>query len=147
MKKCPLKEIKYLHNFIGTVSTFVILIYFGSGTAINYCSLPVPLKSEIKLWSSSATGKSYGFYGSGFATLAFNPVNPTSTASELLQDLSLFRSGTVLLYTNTGWVRSCEVCVCAGMRESLTEVISKSLSKLATQSEGGETVIDETLLS
>jgi hypothetical protein len=38
-------------------------------------------------------------------------------------------------------------CVCAGMRESLTEVISKSLSKLATQSEGGETVIDETLLS
>ncbi len=37
--------------------------------------------------------------------------------------------------------------VFAGMRESLTEVISKSLSKLATQSEGGETVIDETLLS
>jgi hypothetical protein len=33
------------------------------------------------------------------------------------------------------------------MRESLTEVISKSLSKLATQSEGGETVIDETVLS
>jgi hypothetical protein len=53
-----------------------------------------------------------------------------------------------LLYNNTRWILSCgEVCVCAGMRESLTEVISKSLSKLATQSEGGETVIDETLLS
>ncbi len=53
----------------------------------------------------------------------------------------------VLLYTNTGWVLLVVRCVCAGMRESLTEVISKSLSKLATQSEGGETVIDETLLS
>ncbi len=51
------------------------------------------------------------------------------------------------VYTNTGWFLLVVRCVCAGMRESLTEVISKSLSKLATQSEGGETVIDETLLS
>jgi hypothetical protein len=53
-----------------SVRTYLIPFYngFGSGTVITYGTVPVPLRSVIKLRFRSATAKSYG-YGSSSATL------------------------------------------------------------------------------